>query len=251
MSSLAIEFENVGKVYSSRWPGRPSVRALDHVSFSVAQGEVFGLLGPNRAGKTTLTKILLSLCRPTTGYVRRFGWPAWHRASLARVGYMHEHQAFAQYLTAESLLWSYGSLTHLPSQTLAVRIPTILEQVGLSDRSRESIGGFSKGMKQRLSLAQALLNDPDLLVLDEPSEGMDILARRMMHEVIEAQRAKGGTTLLVSHSVADIEALCDRAAILVEGQLIQVTSLDDLIDGSEGSRSLEDVLAEVYRKAVA
>ena len=139
------------------------------MSFSINPGEVFGLLGPNRAGKTTLVKVLLSLCRPTQGRVNRLGRPAADRDTLSRVGYVHENHAFPGHLTATRLLEFYGSLTLVPCEDLGRRISVLLERVGLADRARESIARFSKGMVQRLGLAQALLNEPDLLVLDEPT----------------------------------------------------------------------------------
>src|SRR5262249_23030375 len=146
---------------------RRFLRALAGVSLRVDAGEVFGVVGPNRAGKTTLVKVLLSLCRPTTGRVQRFGQPASARRTLGRVGYMHENQAFPRYLSATELLEYYGALARVPAAELRKRVPALLERVGLADRSREPISRFSKGMVARLGLAQALVNSPDLLVLDE------------------------------------------------------------------------------------
>ena len=153
------------------------LRAVDGVSFQVEAGEVFGLLGPNRAGKTTLIKLLLALCQPTSGKVLRFGQPSQDRDTLRRVGYIHENQAFPRYLTARSLLEYYGALGLLSEQVVKERVPRLLERVGLSDRADEAISRFSKGMIQRLGVAQALLNEPDLLVFDEPSE-LDLAGRQ-------------------------------------------------------------------------
>ena len=144
------------------------------VSLSVGWGEVFGLIGPNRAGKTTLVKILLSICHPTDGRIHAAGSPWSDRRTLADVGYVHENPAFPRYLSAWQLLEGYGRLSGVDGGVLRRRTGELLERVGLADRSRESIAGFSKGMLQRLALAQALINDPQLLVLDEPSEGMDL-----------------------------------------------------------------------------
>ena len=186
-----VELENVSKVYASPCAPWQQLRALDRVSLSVGRGEIFGLVGPNRAGKTTLVKILLSICRPTEGRVLRLGAPWWYRETLARVGYVHESQAFPRYLTAATLLEYYAALTQVPRALVRQRGPELLERVGLADRSREPIGRFSKGMLQRLALAQALINDPELLVLDEPSEGMDLSARRLLDEVLVERRRAG------------------------------------------------------------
>ncbi len=216
--AAVVQFENVTKLYASPWRPRRVLRALDSVSLSIEPGEIFGLVGPNRAGKTTLVKILLSICRPTSGRVMRLGAPWWHRETLARVGYVHESQAFPRYLTARTLLEYYAALTLVPAALVRQRAPELLERFGLADRSREPIGRFSKGMLQRLALAQALINDPDLLVLDEPSEGMDLSARRLLGEVLTDRRNRGQTAILVSHALSDIERLCDRVAVLRGGR---------------------------------
>ncbi len=207
--------------------------ALDGVSFSVAAGEVFGMVGPNRAGKTTLVKILLSICHPTGGRITRLGRHARDRSTLARVGYVHESQAFPRYLTARTLLQFYGALAWQESRDVQRRTDMLLERFGLADRSQEPIGRFSKGMLQRLALAQSLINDPELLVLDEPSEGMDLSARRVLDEVICERRKQGRTAILVSHRLGDVQRLCDRVAVLREGRMAFLGSVDALIDSAE------------------
>src|SRR5262245_29185865 len=158
-----FELKDAGKTYR-RLVGSPKqIEALCGVSLSVAPGEVFALVGPNRAGKTTLVKLLLSLCKPTTGSIQRWGMPVTERSTLARIGYVHENQAFPRYLSATALLHYYGTLTYLSDEIISQRVPVLLKQVGLARRSQEPIKTFSKGMVQRLALAQALLNDPDLL----------------------------------------------------------------------------------------
>ena len=174
-----VDFQRVSKSYPAGWLGQRLLPAVTEVSFSLAPGEVFGLVGPNRAGKTTLVKILLSLCRPTGGNVFRLGRPIADRTTLARVGYMHENQAFPRYWNAAGLLEFYGALALLPEPHIHRRVAQFLELVGLSNRCREPIARFSKGMIQRLALAQALLNDPELLVFDEPTEGLDLAGRRL------------------------------------------------------------------------
>jgi ABC-2 type transport system ATP-binding protein len=246
-----IQFQNVSKHYPAGLLGRSVVPAVADVSFAVEPGQVFGLLGPNRAGKTTLVKILLSLCRPTSGRVLRLGRPGNDRRTLSRVGYMHECQAFPRYLTASGLLKYYGALTLVPDHELAVRVPELLELVGLADRAQEPIARYSKGMTQRLSLAQALLNDPELLVLDEPTEGLDLAGRRLVLEVVAEHRRRGRTVLLVSHVLTEVERLCDRVAVLLEGRLIHLGALASLINNPATgvTRSLEQALQELYEKA--
>ena len=254
MTRTIVEFHAVTKIYRTGILRRRAVYALRDVTLAVPQGSVFGLLGPNRAGKTTLVKCLLSLCRPTSGTVQRFGWLASERGTLARVGYLHECQAFPRYLKAAELLHYYGRLSLVPGDDLARRIPRLLELVGLADRVDEPIATFSKGMAQRLALAQALINDPELLVLDEPTEGMDLSARKLLHEVILRYRDAGNTVILVSHSMADVQRLCDRVAVLREGRLAFCGPLAELTGDAPADASpdaLQDALEPMYAGASA
>jgi ABC-2 type transport system ATP-binding protein len=249
VSSTAVaEFEGVSKVYPVGLLRRTRVRAVTDVTFRVETGEVFGLLGPNRAGKTTLVKLLLALCRPTAGAVRRLGHPAADAATLARVGYVHENPAFPRYWDAAGLLEYCAAMTLMDEPTARRRAGELLERVGLADRCREPIAGFSKGMVQRLGLAQALLNDPELLVLDEPAEGLDLLGRRLVHEVIAERKKAGRTVILVSHALSDVAALCDRVAVLVGGRLNFLGTLAAL---TAGARPLEQAVCDLYAGAVA
>ncbi len=235
------------------WGWRPAVRALEDVSFSVDAGEIMGVIGPNRAGKTTLIKILLSICHPTAGEVQRFGLPAQRRGTLARVGYIHESQAFPRYLTARQLLHYYGALSLTPPEVLSSRAGALLERVGLGERSNEPIAQFSKGMLQRLALAQALVSDPDLLVLDEPSEGMDLRARRLLNDILIERRQAGRTAILVSHALADVERLCDRVAVLRRGRLAYLGAVDELKSKQAQSTAstFEGSLEPFYEEALA
>ncbi|HZW30357.1 MAG TPA: ABC transporter ATP-binding protein [Isosphaeraceae bacterium] len=249
MPTPVAEFVDVTKTYPSTWrPGR-GVQALRGVSFAVEPGEVFALLGPNRAGKTTLLKILLGLCRPSGGRAFRMGCPVSERSTLARVGYMHENQGFPRYLTAASLLKFAGTLASIQPAVLRPRVPALLEMVGLSDRAREPIAHYSKGMVQRLALAHALLAEPDLLVLDEPAEGLDWAARGLLREIIAAHRRAGKTVLVVSHALAELTPACDRLAVLVEGRLAYCGPLAAILrDPDTGrQRSLEAALAPICR----
>jgi ABC-2 type transport system ATP-binding protein len=248
MSNTVAEFVDVSKTYRAPfWPGR-TVEALGGVSFGIEPGEVFALLGPNRAGKTTLLKILLGLCRPTAGTVFRLGRALSERRTLSRVGYMHESQAFPGYLTAAGVLEFYGSLSGMRPCVLRTRVPELLDRLGLSDRAREPIARFSKGMVQRLALAQCMLTEPDLLVLDEPLEGLDLTGRRLLQEIVEQERTAGKTVLLVSHALDEVTQVCDRLAVLVQGRLAYLGSLASLLrdPGTGRVRSLEAALAPIY-----
>ncbi len=249
MNTPVAEFENVVKDYHAPRPVGGLTPALRGVSLHVEAGEVMALLGPNRAGKSTLLKILLGLCHPSAGRVFRFGRPISQRDTLARVGFMHENQAFPRYLTAPALLEFCGRLSLVPGSILKSRVPALLKKVGLQDRTRESIARFSKGMVQRLALAQALIAEPELLVLDEPMEGLDLSARRLLQQIIGEQRAAGRTVLVVSHAISEVALVCDRVAVLVEGRLAYLGTREALLRDPQtgGERSLEAALALVYQ----
>jgi ABC-2 type transport system ATP-binding protein len=249
MTRPVVEFQNVSKTYHVGLLRRRAIHALRDVSFRVRGGCVFGLLGPNRAGKTTLIKALLSICRPTSGTIVRLGRNVAQRSTLARVGYLHESPAFPRYLTARAFLDFYGGLSLLTRRELAARIPRLLDEVGLNDRAGEAIAGYSKGMLQRLALAQALVNDPELLVLDEPTEGMDLSARKLLHEIILRRKAQGKTAILVSHSMDDVGRLCDEVAVLRGGQVAFQGMLAELTgDGPQRGDvdSLQEALEPIY-----
>jgi len=248
----AAVFHRVSKVYQGSWR-RPRVVALDDVSLSIGWGEVFGLIGPNRAGKTTLVKVLLSICRPTGGRIMRLECPWSDRGTLARIGYVHEQLSFPSYLSAWQVVEGYGRLSGVPGKQLRRRTGQLLEQVGLADRSHERIARFSKGMVQRLALAQALVNDPDLLVLDEPSEGMDLSAKRLLHEIILDRRRRGSSVILVSHALDDVQRLCDRVALLRAGRVTFAGTVEELSGRHDegGARSLESAVAPLYEEVLA
>jgi ABC-2 type transport system ATP-binding protein len=253
MSTPVAVFSHVDKQYPTGLFGLRKLCALRNVNLQVERGEIYGLLGPNRAGKTTLVKILLSLCRASSGEVSRLGRPMSDRRTLARIGYVHESQAFPRYLTAPSLLEYYAALNHQTGPAVRRRARMLLERCGLADRSREPIAGFSKGMLQRLALAQALMNEPELLVLDEPSEGMDLTARALLHETLREHRRAGGSAILVSHSLADVERLCDRAGVLRAGQVAFAGSMTDLlgVPACNSESDLESALLPLYELATA
>ncbi len=252
MTAAAV-FDQVVKTYPTGLLGRGGVPAVRGVSLTVPAGRVFGLLGPNRAGKTTLVKLLLSLSHLTSGTITRFGLPLADRATLGRVGYMHENHAFPRYLSASELLTFYGGLSGVPSESLSTRAATLLERVGLADRKSEPIARFSKGMVQRLGLAQALLNDPDLLILDEPTEGLDLFGRQLLRAVVRERKATGKTVLMVSHVLPEIQELCDSAAVLVAGKVVFDGTLPDLLrDPQSGAaQTLESALQRLYQPEAA
>ncbi|MGE3817987.1 MAG: ABC transporter ATP-binding protein [Isosphaeraceae bacterium] len=241
-------WEGVTKLY----PGRGyegGVWALRGLDLRVCPGEVVGLLGPNRAGKTTVAKLLLSLCRPTEGRLLRFGRPISDHRTLGRIGYVHEDPAFPLDLNAYELLRYFGALSLTPASLLKRRIPELLDRFGLADRRSEPIGQFSKGMVQRLGIAQSLLNDPELLVMDEPAEGLDLDGRRLVRELIGELRSRGRSVLLISHSLSDVERLCDRAAVLASGRKVFDGPLESLKSIVEGP--LEEALAVLYQRSAA
>jgi ABC-2 type transport system ATP-binding protein len=250
-NSTIAQFDRVSKTYGAGPLQRPGRDALQDVTFSIPAGEVFGLLGPNRAGKSTLVKVLLTVCPASSGRITRLGRPSSDRSTLAQVGYVHESQSLPGYLTARGLLRYYGALTGLPWGFVRRRADELLERFGLSDRGREPIARFSKGMLQRLALAQALVNEPELLVLDEPTEGMDLLARRLVHEAVDEQRRRDRSVILVSHALGDVERHCDRGAVLREGRLVFNGRVDELTCDAAGGadQPLEQALEPLYEAA--
>lgn len=248
-----VEFDQVVKDFTTGVLRRRTLRALAGISLTIHAAEVVGLLGPNRAGKTTLIKILLSLTRPTGGRVSRWGQPLARRATLSRIGYLHERQAFPPYLSATSILDYYGALALVSKADLKRRVPALLDQVGLADRADEPVSRFSKGMIARLGLAQALVNAPDLLVLDEPTEGLDLSGRQLVREAVRQQRQEGKSVLLVTHAAAEVEALCDRVGVLVGGRLVFSGRLDECVKDPESGKQqpMEKALARWYGRPAA
>ncbi|MBA4192300.1 MAG: ABC transporter ATP-binding protein [Planctomycetaceae bacterium] len=246
----AAVFDQVVKTYPTGVFGMGvGVPALRGVSLTIPTGGVFGLLGPNRAGKTTLVKLLLSLSAPTAGTITRLGAPLSDRRTLARIGYMHENHAFPRYLSATELLTFYGGLSGLRTDSLSAKVDQLLTRVGLADRKSEPIARFSKGMVQRLGLAQALINDPELLILDEPTEGLDLSGRQLLRAVVRELKAAKKTVLLVSHVLPEVEELCDSLAILVAGKVVHTGTMATLLGSSgSGAKRLETALKPIYEK---
>src|SRR4051794_37664764 len=221
----AIDLQHVAKVYRGR------VHALQGISLQVRKGEVFGLLGPNGAGKSTLVKIMMTVVRPTRAEGTILGNRIGDKATLARIGYLPENHRFPRYLTGRQTLEFFGALSNLPRQQRKRRATELLHTVGMTDWANRKIGTYSKGMMQRIGLAQAMMNDPDLIVLDEPTDGVDPVGRREIRDVLASLRAAGKTVFINSHLLSELEMICDRVAILVGGQVASQGTLEELALG--------------------
>ena len=235
MMAIPIEAQGLRKVYRAGWGGR-SIAALDGLDLSVQPGEVFGLLGPNGAGKTTTVKILLGLTRPTAGSARIFGRPSSDPASRRRVGYLPEGHRFPGYLTARQTLSIFGRMSGVDGPALERRVPELLERVRLTDWTDVRVKKFSKGMTQRLGLAAALVHDPDVLLLDEPTDGVDPVGRREIRDLLQEQASQGKAILLNSHLLSEIERMCGRVAVLRAGRVAAQGSIEDLTAGGSHYR---------------
>ena len=226
-SSSAIEVTDLKKSYRNGLFRRP-FEALKGVSLQVNRGEIFGLLGPNGAGKTTLIKILLGIVRRSGGQASLLGRPAGDRSSRVRVGYLPENLRIPHHHTGLSALEYYGHLSGLAGEEIKVRRDQLLESVGLLDRARETVKKYSKGMVQRLGLAQSLLHDPELLILDEPTDGLDPIGRSHVRNVLHDLKMQGKTIFLNSHILQEVEMVCDRVAILDRGALRALGRVDEI-----------------------
>jgi ABC-2 type transport system ATP-binding protein len=225
----AIRIENLTKDFAvGFWRQRP-YRALDHLTLEIESGEVFGFLGPNGAGKTTTLKLLMQLIFPTSGTAEILGRPVGDVAMRQRIGYLPENPSFYDYLTAEELLNYFGQLFGYPAADRRKRVATLLDRVGIGAERRLHLRKFSKGMIQRVGIAQALLNDPEVIFLDEPMSGLDPLGRRDVRSLILELRDQGRTVFFSSHILADAEALCRRVAVLAGGRLAATGRLSDIL----------------------
>ncbi|HZP47272.1 MAG TPA: ABC transporter ATP-binding protein [Vicinamibacterales bacterium] len=225
----ALRTEELTKDYAiGFWRKRP-YRALDRLTISVPAGEVFGFLGPNGAGKTTTLKLLMQLVFPTGGRAEILGRPAGDLGVKRRIGYLPEHPYFYDYLTAEELLRYFGSLFGFSSADARQRASRLLDEVGIGGERRMQLRKFSKGMLQRVGIAQALLNEPELVIFDEPMSGLDPLGRRDVRSLILRLRDRGCTVFFSSHVLSDAEALCNEVAILARGRLVATGRLADML----------------------
>lgn len=201
------------------------------LTLDVKRGEVFGFLGPNGAGKSTSIRMLLSLIKPSGGRAELLGQPLGTRSVLAKVGFLPEHFRFYDWLTPIELLTLHGQLCGVPKNTLKARIPALIDKVGLTPHIGKQIRNFSKGMIQRIGLAQALINEPDLIFLDEPTSGLDPLGRRLVRDVIKAERERGATVFLNSHLLGEVEVTCDRVAFIKNGAVLEIREVGSFAAG--------------------
>jgi ABC-2 type transport system ATP-binding protein len=222
-----LEFEGLTKEYRS-YPFRPTLCALENFTLSVEAGEIFGFLGPNGAGKSTAIHLAMGFMRPTRGGGRMLGHPFGHAATRRRVGFLAENVAL-YHRGAEFLVRFYGALNHMGGPQLAKRAREVLQIVGLQDHMNRNVAKFSRGMVQRVGLAQALVNDPDLLILDEPTSALDPLARVMVRELLLNARNAGKTIFLSSHLLSEVELVCDRVAVLHRGKLMRMGKTEELL----------------------
>jgi len=228
MSSPAAKIDNLTKIFPVPLR-RQKVVAVSDVSIQVEEGEVYGLLGPNGSGKSTILKILLGLVTPTRGKCRVFGEDSRDYRSHRDVGFLPENPYFYKYLTAEETLRFYGKLCGMKGKPLTNRIVELLELVGMQDARDRRVGGYSKGMLQRIGLAQALIQNPRLLVLDEPTAGVDPVGSRGIRDLIMNLKHMGKTVILTSHLLEQVQEVCDRVGIMARGKLVREGRLEDLV----------------------
>ena len=241
-SDIIIETRNLGKIYRDFW-GRQKVQALESLDIEVRRGEIFGLLGPNGSGKSTTIKLIQGLLFPTSGRAFVFGKDARDVSKNERIGYLPEESYLYKFLNAEETLDFYGRLFDMPADLRKQRANQLIQMVGLKGARRQQLREYSKGMTRRIGLAQALINEPDLLILDEPTSGLDPIGSREMKDLILRLRDEGKTILMCSHQLADVQDVCDRIAILHRGRLRELGRVDDLLKVRE--------VTEVHAKGVS
>lgn len=225
---LVIEARDLTKVFRDFW-GRPKVRAVNGINLDVRRGEIFGLLGPNGSGKSTTIKMILGLLNPTSGQLSVLGQSPRTVSVKSRMGFMPEESYLYKYLTADEILNFYANLYGMSGSHKAERVNALIEQVGLSRARDRRVGEFSKGMARRIGLAQALLNDPDLILLDEPTSGLDPIGCREVKDLLLALARQGKTILICSHHLADMQDICSRVAILLQGEVCATGSIQELL----------------------
>jgi ABC-2 type transport system ATP-binding protein len=248
---IVVSVRGLTKVFKDFW-NRPKARAVDNVDFEVRQGEVFGLLGPNGSGKSTTVKLLLGLLNPTKGYIEVFGHSPRHVQTKSRIGYLPEESYLYRYLNSRETLDFFGNLFHLNKADRDNRAEQLLDMVGLGKTQTRAVGEFSKGMQRRIGLAQALINDPDLVILDEPTAGLDPIGCREVKDLIIALARRGKTVILSSHLLSDVEDVCDRVVIYYGGKIQAAGTLKDLLATPDTLRITTPVLPrETLEKVLA
>jgi ABC-2 type transport system ATP-binding protein len=256
---VVVSVRGLTKIFKDFW-GRPKARAVDDVDFDVKRGEVFGLLGPNGSGKSTTVKMLLGLLNPTKGHIEVFGHSPRHVPTKARIGYLPEESYLYRYLNSRETLDFFGNLFELDKSERNNRAEQLLEMVGLNQTRTRAVGEFSKGMQRRIGLAQALINDPDLVILDEPTSGLDPIGCREIKDLILALARRGKTVILSSHLLSDVEDVCDRVVIYYGGKVQALGTLQELLAKPDTLRittpvlpreTMERVLATIRQDAGA
>lgn len=238
---VVVSVRGLTKVFKDFW-GRPKARAVDNVDFEVRRGEVFGLLGPNGSGKSTTVKMLLGLLNATKGHIEVFGHSPKHVQTKSRIGYLPEESYLYRYLNSRETLDFFGNLFHLAPGDRQKRADQLLEMVGLNLTQTRAVGEFSKGMQRRIGLAQALINDPDLVILDEPTAGLDPIGCREVKDLIVALARRGKTVILSSHLLSDVEDVCDRVVIYYGGRVQALGTLKELLAKPDAVRITTPVL---------
>jgi ABC-2 type transport system ATP-binding protein len=238
---VVVSVRGLTKVFKDFW-NRPKARAVDNVDFNVRRGEVFGLLGPNGSGKSTTVKLLLGLLNPTRGHIEVFGHSPRHVQTKSRIGYLPEESYLYRYLNSRETLDFFGNLFHLSKDERENRAAQLLEMVGLGKTQTRAVGEFSKGMQRRIGLAQALINDPDLVILDEPTAGLDPIGCREVKDLIIALARRGKTVILSSHLLSDVEDVCDRVVIYYGGKIQAAGTLKELLAEPDTLRITTPVL---------
>ena len=244
-----VEVRGLSKVFLDFW-GRPKAKAVNDVDFEVRRGEVFGLLGPNGSGKSTTIKMLLGLLNPTRGFIRIFNRSPRDVKTKERIGYLPEESLLYKYLNSKETLDFFGGLFALDKQEQKLRQEQLLEMVGLTGTQMRTVGEFSKGMQRRIGLAQALINDPDLVILDEPTSGLDPVGCREIKDLILNLKARGKTVILSSHLLADVEDVCDRAVIYYGGKVQKYGTLEELLTEHDTVRFTLPALPEEAQREV-
>ncbi len=248
-ASTVAETRNLSKVYRDFW-GRQKVRALKALDLTIHRGEVFGLLGPNGSGKTTTIKLLLGLLFPTTGRALVFGRDASEVSKNERIGYLPEESYLYKFLNAEETLDFYGRLFNMAPDVRRQRAKELIHEVGLDRDKRRQLKEYSKGMTRRIGLAQAMINDPELILLDEPTSGLDPLGTRWMKDLILKLKARGKTVLMSSHLLADVQDVCDRIAILHQGELKELGRVDSLLKLRNVTQIQAEGLSEAAKQEI-
>jgi len=249
-SDTVVETRNLTKIYRDFW-GRQKVRALKALDLTVRRGEVFGLLGPNGSGKTTTMKLLLGLLFPTSGEVLMLGKSATDVEKNAKIGYLPEESYLYRFLNAEETLDFYGRLFSMSGAVRRQRVAQLINLVGLESAKKRKLREYSKGMARRIGLAQALINDPELVLLDEPTSGLDPIGTRSMKDLILDLKKQGKTVIMSSHLLADVQDVCDRIGILHQGELKELGRVDDLIKVSDQTEFRASGLSEDAKNRIA